>query len=79
MNNNEMLVSIKRVGAATALLRKFRLYFDNDEFLGKIKNVDEKLMGNDTPLILFPMGYEKYLHLAKYLWGHTEHQNDNKS
>ena len=43
------------------------------------KYVDEELMGNDTPLILFPMGYEKYLHLAKYLWGHTDHQNDNKS
>jgi len=41
------------------------------------KNVDEKLMGDDTPLVLFPMGYEKYLDLAKYLWGHTEHQNDN--
>ena len=34
------------------------------------KNVDEKLMGDDTPLILFPMDYEKYLDLAKYLWGH---------
>ena len=43
------------------------------------KNVDEELMGDDTPLILFPMGYEKYLDLAKYLWGHKEHQNDNNS
>ena len=43
------------------------------------KYVDEELMGNDTPLILFPKGYDKYLHLAKYLWGHTDHQNDNKS
>ena len=44
------------------------------------KYVDEELMGDDTPLILFPMGYEKYLDLAKYLKeirGHPEHQNDN--
>ena len=44
------------------------------------KYVDEELMGDDTPLILFPMDYEKYLDLAKYLKeirGHKEHQNDN--
>ena len=34
-------------------------------------------MGDDTPLILFPMRYEKYLDLAKYLGLHTGHQNDN--
>jgi len=42
MKDNELLVSITRVRAATSMLRSFKLYYDNGEFICKIKNGEAK-------------------------------------
>ncbi len=41
------------------------------------KNIDTMDKGETTPIIIFPMNYKEYNDFANYLWGHTEHQNDN--
>ena len=41
------------------------------------ENIDKMDEGETTPIIVFPMNYKEYNDFAKYLWGHTKHQNDN--